>query len=269
MRPGKFICLLLSILVVLATAAGCTGPRHTKLSESAEKASDDHKGDRVVESGRQPHPHPWHHHRPADAGAMDEALAQETQPAGTTPSASPQGSREPGVFALGAGYGLIKGEDFYQLNQIDLSLGGYLDEKNRLEGFLGYGQALIDETSDLHRSIKDASILSIGMRYKYFTTPRYTFLGHYFTLGLAYSKLSWSYENAVFLDGREIGHDSLLGMELFAGMGLHLVQTEHIQLGIEVLPSMTLWSAYTDEGFDNDVFGPLYMLKLRLTLSFL
>jgi hypothetical protein len=51
------------------------------------------------------------------------------------------------LFALSAGYGLIKGEDFYQLNHIDLSLGGYLGEKKRLEGFIGYGYALIDKTS--------------------------------------------------------------------------------------------------------------------------
>jgi hypothetical protein len=33
--------------------------------------------------------------------------------------------------------------------------------------------------------------------------------------------------------------------------------------------SMVLWDDYTDEGFDNDVFGALFMLKLRFTMSYL
>jgi hypothetical protein len=28
---------------------------------------------------------------------------------------------------------------------------------------------------------------------------------------------------------------------------------------------MTLWLAQTDEGFDNDVFGDFYTVKIRLT----
>jgi hypothetical protein len=33
------------------------------------------------------------------------------------------------------------------------------------------------------------------------------------------------------------------------------------QPGVELLPSIVMWDAYTDEGFDNDVFGTLFMLS--------
>ena len=35
------------------------------------------------------------------------------------------------------------------------------------------------------------------------------------------------------------------------------------------MPTIVLWDTYTDEGFDNDVFGTLFMLKLRFTMSYL
>jgi hypothetical protein len=52
-------------------------------------------------------------------------------------------------------------------------------------------------------------------------------------------------------------------------MGLHLAQTDRFQLGLEALPSMTLWNSQTDKGFDNDVFGDFYTLTVRLTMSLL
>ena len=273
--PEKFRPLPFLILLSLIVVIGCAGPRHrphaTKLSKAMEKASDDNTEDNVIHTEHhRPQFKPHHHHEAEDWDTTDPESDSLPSPSEGHPALAP-GERNalPGVFALSAGYGIIKGEDVYQLNHIDLSFGGYLDEKNRLEGFVGYGYALIDKTSELNDSIKDASMLSLGARYKYFTTPRYTFLGHYFTVGLAYSKLLWSYQNPVFLEDREINHDSLEGLEVFAGMGLHLAQTEHIQFGLEILPSLTLWSPYTEEGFDNDVFGPFYMLKLRFTLSFL
>lgn len=71
------------------------------------------------------------------------------------------------------------------------------------------------------------------------------------------------------MDDRTVSGDGLYGYEFFGGMGLNLAQFNHYQLGVELLPSVVLWQAYTDEGFDNDVFGTLVMLKLRFTTSYL
>jgi hypothetical protein len=95
-------------------------------------------------------------------------MPSETVPE-VAPSLSPTGEKQPWLIGLSAGYGVIRGDDIFQLNQFDLSVGGYL------------------------------------------------------------------------------------------------AQTERFQLGLEILPSMTLWLAQTDEGFDNDVFGDFYTVKIRLT----
>jgi hypothetical protein len=81
--------------------------------------------------------------------------------------------------------------------------------------------------------------------------------------------LYWSYENDILVDDRIVGSDGLYGFELLVGMGFNLAQFTNCQLGVELLPSIVMWDAYTDEGFDNDVFGTLFMLKLRFTMSYL
>jgi len=261
--------LYLPVLLLTACLAfGCAGTgqrrsHHVKLSEAMEKSSDTHRGDRRIETEtrrsyrHEPHridaPRRWH-----------DAEPSETVPE-VPPSLAPTGEKQPWLIGLSAGYGVIRGDDIYQLNQFDLSVGGYLDEHQLLEGFVGLGYPLIDETADLNSSIDDIWLITFGARYKYFTTPRHTFLGHYFTAGVAYAQLHWSYANAIQLDDETIRSDDLEGLELFVGMGVHLAQTERFQLGLEILPSMTHWLAQTDEGFDNDVFGDFYTVKIRLT----
>jgi hypothetical protein len=81
--------------------------------------------------------------------------------------------------------------------------------------------------------------------------------------------LYWSYENGILVDDRTVNDDGLYGYEFFGGIGFNLVQFNKYHIGMEVFPSIVLWQAYTDEGFDNDVFGTLFMLKLRFTMSYL
>ena len=267
------IHMLAVMLLVTCMTFGCAGTghrrsRHAKLSEAMEKASDSYQDDRRIEAEtRRPNrPRP---HRIEEPFMIHDPEPLETAPPAVLAPPSPGGQKEPWLIGLSAGYGVIRGDDIYQLNQFNLSVGGYMDEHQRLEGFLGFGYPLIDETADLNSSIDDIWLVEFGLCYKLFTTPRHTFLGHYFIAGLAYSRLFWSYENAVQLDQEVIRTDDLAGLELFVGMGLHLAQTDRFQLGLEALPSVTLWNSQTDKGFDNDVFGDFYTLKVRLTMSFL
>jgi hypothetical protein len=145
--------------------------------------------------------------------------------------------------------------------------------------FLGLGYAQVHENGPLDSSIDDGvDIFSIGARYKYFftprytflgCTPRYTFLGCYLTVGLAYDWMGWSYKHDIEVDGRSIDSDWLGGIEVFAGMGFNLAQTRHYHFGVEVLPAYVLWSGTTNEGFSNDVFDNLAMMKLRFVVTWL
>ena len=258
--------LLIGLLLIIFMIAGCAGhrqrsPHGTKLSEAMKKASDEHKGDRTINTGDASADQPlfkpmWHPSKP-DQSASEKASGETIR------------SDTIGVVGLNIGTGIFEGHDFYRLNHADLSFGFFFKEKRRWEAFVGLGQLLVDETAELDSSIDDVWLSSIGLRYKHYTTPDHTFLGHYFTLGLSYDYLHWSYENGILVDDRTVSGDGLYGYEFFGGMGFNLAQFDHYQLGVELLPSVVLWQAYTDEGFDNDVFGTLLMLKLRFTTSYL
>jgi hypothetical protein len=79
----------------------------------------------------------------------------------------------------------------------------------------------------------------------------------------------WEYENEIYTsDGAVIRNDSLEGCELHAGLGVNLFESNGTQVAIEALPSVIYWLPQTTEGFDNDVFGPFYLLNIRVVLSF-
>ncbi len=254
------------LLLIIFMAAGCAGhrqrsPHGTKLSKAMKKSSDEYKAERTIDTDDtqpdRPQFKPLLHPSMPDESAPEKASGEKIQ------------SDTIGVAGLNIGTGSFEGNDFYRLHHADLSFGFYFKEKRRWEAFVGLGQLMVDETAELDKSIDDVWLYSIGLRYKRYTTPDHTFLGHYFTFGLSYDYLHWSYENDILVDDRTVGGDGLYGYQFFGGMGFNLAQFNNYQLGVELLPSVVLWQAYTDEGFDNDVFGTLFMLKLRFTASYL
>ncbi|MBT8341556.1 MAG: hypothetical protein HKP58_06815 [Desulfatitalea sp.] len=287
-------------LTVLVLMVGCAGHKHRphgeKLSEAMEKSSDTHTGERVIET---PHggPHSSAHEtsKTPETGCLPPFLfstgavneGRETKEVSVPETALPEpieqddvepipkSTAEPSeadslVVSLGGGLGFFLQDDFYPMNHVDLSLGWYLSEKSRLELYLGFGWAQVFNSETLKEAI-DGGIhqYGMGLRYKYYTTPRHTFLGHYFLAGFGLHTMYWSYRNTLFVDGRSVKSDHISGVELFVGTGIHLVQTDHFQFGIEAAPSFTAWGFHTHEGFENDVFDNPLMLKLRLTASYI
>ena len=74
------------------------------------------------------------------------------------------------------------------------------------------------------------------------------------------------YGNALGME--TISSDGLSGFEIYAGLGLNVVQTDGFQLGAEALPGLIAWGGETSEGFDNDVFHTFYYTKLKFFLRF-
>lgn len=263
------------ILILICSLAlfGCSSHRHRphggKLSEAMEKASDTYPGERNIDTPHgEAHPHDFSIRAPMDTQSLEPRTSGQIDVPG--PDKSVAKSQQGLIFSLAGGAGLFKSDDFHPLTHFDLSLGVYVTERHRWELYAGFGWAQVDKSDTLENAIDGGiSKLSLGLRYKYFTTPRYTFLGHYLIVGAGYTDMLWRYRNDIQVDGRTIGSDSIGGVEVFAGMGFHLMQTRHFQFGVEVLPSAILWFPYTREGFDNDIFGNPMMLKLRCTVSFL
>jgi hypothetical protein len=276
------LCLLIMSGLILQSCFGTNKNRRGKLSDAMEKSSDKNKGKRKVET----QPDPDYEDDESDyvvgvvsgtaALVADDSLSVE--PSAIDSVAVVEG-RKQDWFTIAAGTGVLKEDDFFGLNHFNLAIGTFLKEKHYLELIAGISWAPVQETSLLSESLDGGVyILQLGLGYKYYTTPRHTFMGLYLCAGLGYAYMRWSYKNpfqAMAYDeyGDELGmetisSDGVSGFEMYTGIGLNVVQTEGFQLGGEVLPGFIAWGGETSEGFDNDVFNTFYYTKLKLFIRF-
>jgi hypothetical protein len=207
----------------------------------------------------------------SDAGSESSGPTQAGMSTDTQPESSIW-------LSLSGGTGLLKQDNFYGLNHFDISIGAYFSQRGRIEILVGGGWAPIQETSYLSQSLKNnVQMLNLGLVLKFYSTPRYTFLGQYFLFGLHYTLLHWEYKNPILADvydefgyvigTEEISVDNLGGIGLYAGIGLNLIQSPGFQLGGELSPGVIFWGVETTQGFDNDVFDPFLYIKFSIILN--
>lgn len=277
---------LLSAMLAAACLAGCFGsepPQRGKLSEAVEKASDDNDGDRKVSTPPS-----------RSSGDVDDAISaigviaslfrrdtNDTPPQRTvrivhsaqesTMPASPDTTSifEGGWISITGGVGATPSDAFATASTFGAYLGGSVGERGRIDVFVGFDRLPIDETSALIRSLNDDLVVTrIGIQYRYMVTPPHTALGFYLVGGGGFSYMGWTYRNAITSGTESIGDDAIDGLELYTGVGVNFLQTSRVQLGLEALPGVTIWSSETKRGFENDVFEDLAFVRLRATASF-
>ncbi len=290
----KVFTLILFILfcaVVLQSCFSSGSHRRGKLSDAMGKASDDNKGDRKVDTEPDPEPEPViivekeedHERLEVNTNHMQQLSADtlnyESNPDRQDNLPESGFKLKPKWLSIMGGTGLMKGETFYGLNHFNLSIGGYHSEHNRIDFSAGFGWAPVQKTSSLKKSLKGGvTLLNLGLDIKLFTTPTYTFLGQYFNFGIKYNYMFWSYKNSIIADtydengnvsGTEkISRDGLSGIEFFAGLGIHLIQTSAFQIGAEVSPGVIFWLGETTKGFENDVFSTFWYTKFKVIINF-
>lgn len=285
----KAVCIFAALIYTFLLLSGCThAPRRHrgKLSEAMEKSSNEYKGERRISDPEPRHHEPVYEDKPGwkrhdnpvafpspsdDTGDRPDPQDDDQDPQTEPPHHFTDVSSKDYLFSLTGGTGFIGGEDFYGTKHFSVSIGDYVSEYQRFELFGQVLWAPVKETSELDQSIEDGIfMIGAGINYKWFTTPRHTFLGQYFILGAAVNEMFWSYENTIMVeDGEEIGSDHITGLELTAGLGVHLVQTQDVQIGVEVLPNIMFWGFTTSEGFSNDVFSHFTGVKFRVTVTFM
>jgi hypothetical protein len=281
------LCLLLVAGLILQSCFGTSKNRRGKLSDAMEESSDEHEGERKVDTQPDPDDEDYDDEYYEDdyvVGVVSEPDSYvETDPSDADSTAFLsvdfiEGRRQTWLTVAG-GTGLLREEEFYGLNHFNLALGTFVAEKHYLELLAGIGSAPVQETSLLNESLDGGVLLlQLGAGYQYYLTPTHTFMGLYLRAGLGYAYMRWSYKNpfaAMAYDdyGNELGletisSDGVSGFELYAGLGLNVVQTEGFQLGGEVLPGLIAWGGETSEGFDNDVFNTFYYTKLKVFVRF-
>jgi len=297
------LSLLLSLfaMLLLDCSSSSHHRRRGKLSDAVEKASDEKEGDRKVD------PEPEERRRDdyyeereeyveevvavpvmvpfvvneetgdTTFAVLSDAESETSSPPQTVVSTEKQ-PKLPIWLSLSGGTGLLKQDEFYGLNHFDISIGTYFSQRGRVEILGGGGWAPIQETSYLGQSLKNSvQMLNIGLALKFYTTPRYTFLGQYFLFGLHYTIMRWEYNNPILADvydeygyvigTEEISVDFLDGIGLYGGIGLNLIQSAEFQLGGELSPGVIFWMPETHKGFENDVFDPFLYIKFSIILN--
>jgi hypothetical protein len=264
-----------------------------------EKASDENKGDRKVETTYDPQRDDDYYEEEENEYYFDNDASVAAEPMETRPE-SPDSINEAGNISnmsgqsatssgnlsdtapwlsFMAGTGLLKQDDYYGLNHFTARLGGYGSKRFYLAISGGIGWAPIQHTSDLRASLKkNVVLLNVGLLLKYYTTPGHTFLGHYFLFGLNYNHLFWEYKNPIsvdyydefgeVVDTQTLHMDDLSGIEFYGGLGFNLVQTRGFQFGAELSPGIIFWWPETTAGFENDVFDPFLYIKFSIVANF-
>ena len=258
--------ILVIISFIFVGCAPWSSPRRGKLSEAMEKAAENDKEKRTIEAEEE------------DEEEIVEygTIESQTQPQGfmngDTSSTKAAGSNFTKI-GLSFGSGILESSDYYGLNHIHFYFGGDIAERWRAYLSAGLGWAPIQQTSQLSKSIDGSVILlNAGLEFQRFSTPSYTFIGHYFLFGFDYNLLLWSYKNPIEIreNGRlteTISSDMLRGLGVYAGTGLNIIQTRHVLFGGSACPGTILWIGSTREGFDNDVFKNFMYIKFKLFLQ--
>jgi hypothetical protein len=246
--------------------------RSGELSDAMEKSSDEYEGEREAETTFSPDQED-ECEEDESIDEMDQSVIIESKSVKKTRSANKYSS-----FTIRVGSGLVNSDDYYGMGLFTINLRGRIGSSDYGQIYFGYLSSPIQETSDLAKSIRNGiKIFSIGLEYIHFNTPHYTFLGQYLLIGIEYNIMYWSYKNPFYADVYDedgnitgsdlIKSDLLTGMDIHLGIGINLIQTKKIDLGLEVAPGVKFWWFKSYEGFKNDVFDPLLYVQVRFTFN--
>lgn len=183
------------------------------------------------------------------------------------------GTRQEIYYGLTLASGSVRSDELYGLNTVSFSAEQYITGSLRGDITATAGYAPLQTTGKLDRAIRDGVLLgSVGLDINLFTTFRHTFMGHYLFGGADYTYMAWSYRNPVEVvtlapDGsvanREtVGNDALDGVDIHIGMGVNLIQTDHLIIGSELQAGVIVWGLTTRQGFVNDIFNPWGYVRL-------
>ena len=248
---GARLILIGTVFIIIAlfmqNCFGSSKHRRGKLSDAMEEASDEHEGDREVETQPDPDYEEDETEYIIGTAVQPNSLTEEDSLAADSVLAF----REPELtwLTIAGGTGLMRSDDYFGLNHFNLALGAYPARQHYLELAAGISWAPIQEASLLNESLDGGvTLLQLSLGYKYFTSPGHTFMSIFLTGGLGYTYMHWSYKNpfqAMAYDeygnalGMEtISGDGLSGFEIYIGLGLNLIQTKNVQLGAEGLPGL-------------------------------
>jgi hypothetical protein len=280
------------ITAILAFFIGCSSSEQVErgnLSDAMKKSSDSYKGERTTEPAAQsqknddsPSLFGLFFENDSTATQKDSSAYAILQDSVKEARQKQNSSTDDNIrsFWLGVdfGSGILNDREYFGLSHFSLHLGGYTNDFGWLQYSAGFNYAPVQQTSKLSQSLSDGVfMLNVGASYRFFTTPEYTFLGHYLIIGGGLEWMFWNYKNPIqsprtdnwgnIIGYDRISSDNIAGFDLHFGTGINIAQFPLLRLGGELTPGIIVWGFKTSEGFSNDIFFPFLYVKFKITMN--
>jgi len=281
--------ITLTIIFTLILLSSCTTSRNRsagRLSDAVEKSSDDYEGERKINAVV----------TEEDEDEVEENYTSHKYQENKNYSYNNENplfitykKNESKNINLGRdhwlgfqfGTGVLSSDSFYGLSSFALTGNQYTREKRSFSYELGLDYAPLQTTETatfdpLEDEIVqglEGGIVSIfaGVKRRFYTTPKYTFLGNYFAVGARIHSMFFEYKNELAIDEYDeydvligtdyVKHDHIWGVDFNVATAVNIMQFKHLRIGIEFNPGVTIWWFDTYQGFTNDVFAPFVYLK--------
>lgn len=261
---------LLYLFILLALLSGCATASRNRgnLSGAMSRSNSSDSEDRVIRSTPR--------YDEDEEGEEEDIETHQLASRSNLASSSTQNDSIPDLhvpvwFEAAFSMGSISSSDYYGFPGVKLGVNFQFDQTNMLQLGFGVNHTNVQKTNEFDNAVSNGlTMVDLSLAYKRATTPKYTFLGHYWLLGAGASNLSFSFANSLYDEttGEYISGDNLWGANLFFGTGFHLFNTAPIQIGAEITPGFYGWGSVTSKGFHNDYFHPMPYLKLAITAKF-
>lgn len=146
---------------------------------------------------------------------------------------------------------------------------GVSTEEAALIGYLGLRVMEPGESTPFAASIEDsAGLLRIGAQFRWYPLGFQTYMSPLVDFSIGGFTMGWTYRNALTAGNDTITGDSLGGLHVSVGAGVSLARWERAEFSVRIVPEAYLFSDMTDEGFVNDFFSPLGVVKLEAEVLF-
>jgi hypothetical protein len=185
------------------------------------------------------------------APGYDEPAAEEP-----LPRFHPPGRRIRPLFGAVGTMGFFASSDQTGFTGGGLTVGAYQTGRLRWDVVLLANDATFASNAPANRALRNAIDLEADLTGRWYLTHAHTVSGVYALAGLGTGTLFWDYANPVPVvrDGGTITvtDDRLNHFEAFGGVGVGLLQTRHVRLGLNAVSGVRVYGWHTYQGFEND-----------------
>lgn len=238
----NFILYLL-IIVILGSCVTQSSKSRGSLSDAMDKARDDYPDEREVPDGDKDIFSIWDSDENDDYEEYEEYEPYEDD-----------GDYEPLdlFYSFSMGKTSLAGPYFSSAASYEISL-GYDEEK--VGTYLYGGVTVLEENGNhnISESIENSWMLEGGLELRYIPLGSSDFFSPYILGRVGGMYLNWNFKNS--LNEGDISNDSLGGLSLAAGLGINIINSKFLRLGVACKPRLYLYGGETYEGFYNDYFG--------------